>query len=231
MAGVELWVAPLDPGPALRATLLASLAPAERDRAARFRSPDDRRRSAVARGWLRHILAEALGVAPAGVVFAGEPGKPQLAGRDGPCFNVSHAGELVAVAVADGAVGVDIEPVPGPPGTLDAARAACTPAEAEVLARLPAGDRPAAFLRMWTAKEAYLKATGQGLTTAPDHVETGAAWSGVPVAVGDRDSWWVRPVDIHPGYVGAVAARGRGWPVERRSPSSLGSLVRWTEAP
>ena len=197
-------MAPLEVPPADRALLVASLTPPERARADRYRFPADARRFSVARGWLRLVLGAELGIPAPDVTFADTPGKPRLAPAGGPCFNLSHAGELAVIAVSAGAVGVDVEPEASAPAALEAAAIACTPAEAAALDRLPAEDRPLWALRLWTAKEAYLKATGEGLSAAPDQVEIAAPWT-------------VRALCPAPGYVGAVAAEGEDWEVVLRS--------------
>jgi 4'-phosphopantetheinyl transferase len=198
-------VVPLQVPPADRAVLSATLTPAERARADRYRFSADARRFSVARGWLRQVLGAELGIPAAEVTFAYDRrGKPRVAGAGGPCFNLSHAGELAVIAISDGDVGVDIEPETSAPAALEAAAIACTPAEAAALDRLPAEDRAQAALRLWTVKEAYLKATGEGLSVALDQVEIPAPWT-------------VRELRPAPGYVGAVAAQGEAWEIVFRS--------------
>lgn len=197
-------MAPLDDAPA---SLADSLSPAERARAARFKFPDDARRWTAARGWLRHVLGEALGVAPAAVPIPTGPGKPRV---EGVCFNLAHAGELAVIAVADHEVGIDIEPLDAGPAALEAASVACTPEESAFLARLPPEEAAPVFLSWWTAKEAYLKATGEGLAFPPDRVGVLGVERGETVAVritGDPPppQWCVRPIRPAPNYVGAVA--------------------------
>jgi len=216
VVGVDVWVAPLDVGSERLRPLVASLSPAERARAGRYRFPGDARRFSAARGWLRHVLGAELGVDPAAVPLSEGPGKPRLAGGEGLRFNVSHARDLALIAVAACEVGVDVEHArDGPPG-LDAVRLCCTPAEADAIERMPPGERADAFLRRWTAKEAYLKARGLGLAVPPDRVEIGAARAGgaVPVGVTGEPGparWKVRELRPAPGYVGAVAAAGSDW--------------------
>src|SRR5206468_7955653 len=99
----------------------------------------------------------------------------------------------------------------GPAG-LDAVAVACTRAEVAALQGLAPADRPDAFLAIWTAKEAYVKARGVGLAEDPDGIEVGLG-RGAAGEVGST-GWWVRRVDPSPGYLGAVAAQGRDWVVE-----------------
>ncbi|MGH9277024.1 MAG: 4'-phosphopantetheinyl transferase family protein [Acidimicrobiales bacterium] len=197
---VDVWVAPLD-----ISIPRAVLSPAEQRRADAFAFPDDARRYTAAHAWLRHVLAAELGTSPAAVEFDPEPGKPRLAGGAGPSFNLSHAGEVALIAVAAVEVGVDIEPL-GPAQPLEAM---CTPAEREALAAIAMEDRSEAFLRLWTAKEAYLKAIGAGLTVEPDTIEVGLSGDDRPLPGG----WWVRTIRPAPGYIGAVAAPGADWDI------------------
>ena len=217
MATVHVWVAPLVVPDPQYASLVAALSATERERARRYRSADDARRFCVARGWLRHVLGVELGRPSAAVPVTEGPGKPRLLGRTGPCFNLSHAGELAVVAVADFEVGVDVEHCGSGEPALEAAPVACTPVELAALEQLPAGERAEAFLWLWTAKEAYLKARGVGLAVAPDSVEIGLARAGEAGSTG----WWVRALHPAPGYVGAVAAEGADWEVELRHPSKV----------
>jgi 4'-phosphopantetheinyl transferase len=226
-AVVEVWVAPLDVPPETLAVLVASLTPAERARAARFRGPDVARRFSAARGWLRLVLGAALTTAPAEVRLSPDgAGKPRVVPTGRLRFNLSHAGDLALIAVAEHEVGVDVEHVDSGPGGLEAVALACSPAEAAALDGLPPPERPGAFLRLWTAKEAYLKATGVGLATSPATFEVGPADpAGASPVVIDGDTgaahWWVRRLAPVPGYVGAVAAEGRDWVVELRDVGAL----------
>lgn len=226
VAAVHVWVAPLDVASPVLASLVSSLTPAERSRARRYRFTRDAQRFSAARGWLRHVLGAQLGIPPHEVELAEEPGKPRLADAVAPCFNVSHAGNLALLAVAGSEVGVDVEHGGSAWRGLDAAGLALSPPEAAALDRLPPAERAEAFLCRWTAKEAYLKARGLGLSVPPDRVEIGTAPSGPsPVRVTGEPGparWWVRELRPVPAYVGAVAAEGRDWLVRMRSTAELG---------
>ena len=97
-----------------------------------------------------------------------ELGRPSVA-RDMPesarawHFNIAHTEGLVVMAVARvTAVGVDAERADSRP-RLEIARQYFSPVEAAALEALPAADQPGRFQRLWTLKEAYLKATGEGI--------------------------------------------------------------------
>lgn len=223
-AKVDVWVAPLDVAPPVLDRLSAVLSPVERRRAGAYRSASDARRFSAARGWLRHVLGAVLGLEPAAVPVSEGPGKPRLLLGGPPRFNVSHAGDLALVAVASFEVGVDVEDARSGRRWSDLAPVACSPREAAALAGLPEGEQEEAFLAVWTAKEAYLKATGEGLAVPPERVVVGRPAPGGHSAVrvdGGEPRWWVRPVRPAPGYVGAVAAEGTRWAVRLRPTTVL----------
>lgn len=153
------------------AAALALLDGEERAALARARAPLRRLELLHGRALLRRVLAGYAGVAPRDVAFARDRlHKPRAAGPAGaalPAFNVSHAGARLAIAVGrgGGALGVDIEC--GSDGlerdVEGIAAAHFAPRERAQLRAAPAPERLAVFLRLWTLKEALLKAAGTGL--------------------------------------------------------------------
>lgn len=138
------------------------LSPNERERANRFRFNDDRLRFALTRISLRLLLAEELSTDPRMLEFSARNyGKPYLADAPHLNFNVSHSGGLGAIGISkERAIGVDIEHIRGGLDELGLAQAFFSPSEALFLAGLEADERCAAFYRIWTCKEAVLKAYG-----------------------------------------------------------------------
>jgi 4'-phosphopantetheinyl transferase len=146
-------------------SLQASLCPHERRRAERFRFEPHRRRFIVARGRLRQLLAARLGVQPEAVELAyGRNGKPRLLNRD-LHFSVSHCDDVALFAFSKASeVGVDVEAI-RPIREADAIAAQFfSPHEQADYAALAARDKPFAFLRCWTRKEALAKALGDGFS-------------------------------------------------------------------
>ena len=154
-------------------------------RTARYRHAVDRDRARAGRGLLRRLLAGYLGTSPAALAIGtGEFGKPQLAGdANGPtiAFNASGSTHLAIFAFACGAaVGVDIEAfatAPGAPGklllsprTVQSMATRFAADEAALIRGLPEAEAAAAFLRLWTCKEACLKCRGTGLQTPLDEI-------------------------------------------------------------
>jgi 4'-phosphopantetheinyl transferase len=186
----------------------------ERARAARHASPEQGRRFAMARAVLRSVLAEAHGVAPDELVLGTEArGRPLIVPRDGrrpPDFNLSHAGNwaLIAVAPPGWRVGVDVEWTGREVDCLAMARSMFSPAEVAGLAGLAGAERRAEFFRLWTAKEAYVKADGAGVAGLRGvRVEVATARSSAPSA-GFPAALPVSWFEAAPGYCGALVVAG-----------------------
>ena len=143
------------------ATLLSE---AERRRAARFHFEPDRQAYIAAHALKRRMLCDVAGGAPGDWEFATEPGgKPVVAGGHGPHFSLSHSHGLVACALShDVPLGIDIEPI-GRRAPLGVAQTFFSIDERAWLFDLPPAERPLGFFRLWTLKEALIKATGKGL--------------------------------------------------------------------
>lgn len=198
------WAPPIDPATA--PALVGLLDPAERERLDRFRRAADRARYLAAHALGRLVLAEATGTAPAELAFdrtcrcGAQHGKPTLPG--GPQFSLTHAGDLVGLAVHDDPVGVDVEQVRPLTDLAAMAEHVCSPAEAVADAD--------AFFTLWTRKEALLKATGDGLSTPMSSITLGpagvAGWTGGGAPEGPV---WLHDLDPPaPGYRAAVAGLG-----------------------
>lgn len=220
---LHLYRVRLDAPPVAPNDLAGLLSPAESERGARFHFERDRLRHETSTGLLRLLLGTLLGRDPAGLVFeTGAHGKPALA--TGPAFNVSHSGHWWLCGVAlDGRVGVDVE-VHRPLG--DLAHLARTTFHADETARVLAGhtdeDRHAAFFRVWSRKESFIKAVGMGLayplTGFIVSAEPEPARALIEVCDPDDDAarWQMRSVTWEPGLAAAVAWDRPGAPVEWR---------------
>jgi 4'-phosphopantetheinyl transferase len=142
----------------------------ERARRARFVFARDRCDFAAAHLLLRRVLSVHEDRRPQDWTFVtGRNGKPMLdGGVDDPpglSFNLAHTRGLVACVVAGGLdVGIDVEQIHRGVNNLDVARHYLAPTELTDLERCPVNARAEYFARIWTLKEAYLKATGEGIS-------------------------------------------------------------------
>jgi 4'-phosphopantetheinyl transferase len=147
--------------------LRRNLTPTEQLAATDFYFERDRRRYIAGRAGLRQALASVLDIQPHAVEFCyGKFGKPELAKRGANWlhFNFSHSGDWALLALAAGRpVGVDIERVRSVPDMLTLVARFFSSAESHILRNSSPVERPTIFFRLWTCKEAFLKATGAGL--------------------------------------------------------------------
>lgn len=216
---VHVWAVALDPAPARLASLAACLSLDERDRAERFRFPGLRARFTAARGHLRTVLGNYLHLDPARLEFAYHSrGKPSLTGQgEGQIhFNLAHSQDLALIAVTRaGELGVDVERIRPMRDAEAIAQRFFSPREAEAFRRVPAEARDAAFFSLWTRKEAWLKATGDGIAESLAKIEVAFLPEETPrvlAIAGDAvagEAWSLCPLNPVDGFVGALAIRCR----------------------
>ena len=221
---VDVWIVPLGVGFDYAQSQWELLSADERARADRFAFEKDRRRFVVGRGALRHILASYVAGRPDEVRFAyGEHGKPMLANSsevEGIQFNASGSGDLAVCAVTIGKrLGIDIElcrPIADDVFVEDC----LAPEERDAYFALSSDKRPGFFYRIWTLKEAYLKATGVGLSV-PVSAVTVSCLSGESVRfVADAGApdgganWTLVEFEPSPNYIGALVVAGQGRTVQ-----------------
>lgn len=95
-----------------------------------------------------------------------EHGKPYIANQNSHCslqFNLSHSKDLIALAIANTAIGVDVENISRPIDPLPLAKRYFTVDEYNLIRKLSKNAQRNKFLQIWTLKEAYVKACGKGL--------------------------------------------------------------------
>lgn len=149
----------------------AWLAPDEMLRARRFHFDRDRDRYVRGRGFLRLVLGQVCTMSPADLVFGtGAQGKPFLPDHT-LAFNLSHSCDLAVLAVSQaGPVGIDVEFIDRKADIAGLAQTCLTDSEQAVLDVLPDTARAARFFAFWTAKEARMKLTGEGMSLPPREI-------------------------------------------------------------
>ncbi len=165
-SAVQIWFLATDTldADAVRAAE-ETLSADERTRANRFRFSEDRRDYVVAHDLLRRALSQLESIPPADWVFdAGEHGKPFVSSSD-LTFSLSHTRGFVACAASRQVrLGLDVERVDRAVNDTEIAERVFARSEAEALERMPHDQRAPRFMELWTLKEAYVKATGLGLS-------------------------------------------------------------------
>lgn len=196
---------------------MALLGPEERRRAGRFRFERDRATYVLAHAAWRVLLGRCLGVAATEVPLGfAASGQPQLAGT-GWATSLSHSGTRVLLAAARAeALGVDIECRSARTRLDTLAEEICTPAELACVRGLTEAGREQALLRLWTRKEALLKALGLGLRQPPSSF---AAPAGLRIDL---------PGGFGPACVVHELAAGAGWSGAWAAPAGVVQMV-WQE--
>ncbi|HIK10029.1 MAG TPA: 4'-phosphopantetheinyl transferase superfamily protein [Oscillatoriaceae cyanobacterium M33_DOE_052] len=218
---VHIWRANLDLNQEQIEVLLETLSPQEQERAKRFHFTHDWRHFIAARGILRNILASYVGMAPEKLHFGyGDRGKPYLETTSAGGmvqFNVSHSQGTALYAVTLGSnIGIDLEAI-RPIDHHNLAKRFFSPTEAATLAQLPPELQQTAFFRAWTSKEAYLKATGEGLAGGLGSVEISINPDSPPqlLNIGGNpyltERWSLQELNPGPGFTAAVAVEGPIW--------------------
>ncbi len=196
------------------------LSDAERARAARFVFEHDRIRFISAHAGLRLVLGTLLDIEASAVTLIDDRhGKPRLAGsRPALFFNLSHSHGVAAVAVSRSfEVGLDIEMLR--PADLSGVVSFFSDGEQAALARLPRTARTSCAFAAWTRKEAFVKATGFGLTIPLESFDVSVDPGEPPRLLRIADApeeaanWQLVHFIPADGYVGTVAARALGWRV------------------
>ena len=198
------------------AQLCAAEAVLEQNELARFAKMSFpwRTRSIIARATLRYLLGERLDISPQDLFFVyGANGKPALApGLEGSIsFNLAHSGDLAVVAIGQGApIGVDLEEAREEINHELLAPDIFSSRELARFRVLPTDKSKGAFYRAWTCKEAFVKATGEGVARSFQSIEIEVGqekavrmtrippeWTSVP--------WSLTQLETSPGFAGALA--------------------------
>lgn len=185
----------------------------ERARLARLRLAPVRREALVARLLLRHALSACRPRPPQDWRYLrGVYGRPRVADAPELSFSLSHCAGLVGCLVAPGGrVGLDLEPAARDTAELWNARTLAPDELAALLAQAPE-RRDQAFLRSWTLKEAYAKASGRGLSLPFDRIAFAPEGEGAPRLRRERaatPAWRFWSFGLDGAYLGAIALRRR----------------------
>ncbi|MBW5470309.1 4'-phosphopantetheinyl transferase superfamily protein [Brevibacillus formosus] len=215
---VHIWLTSVQAWEHRMQELEDDLSAEELDKRARFHFHADRERYVVAHGLLRRMTGRYQGISPRAVQWeCNSNGKPFLCGPSSDSealfFNLSHSHELVAVAFSrDRLLGVDVEHLRHIP-EMEQLMSYFHPVEREQILRLSSEERQQAFFDCWTRKEAFVKATGEGLSRPLDSFfmekqDGSFTVNGDGVRSGEWKVYGFTPVR---GYAGAVAI-GTGRP-------------------
>ena len=213
---VHVWQFPLTVSDSEFPACAEGLSEDERARAGKFRIEKDARRFVVARASMRFILAEYVHSAARDLRFVySKYGKPSLADPVTEIrFNLSHAGESAILGITRSRnIGVDIEAVNRNVECDKLAKRFFSTHERAWLRHLPEEERSRCFFRIWTCKEAFLKAQGFGLTRSLDSFDIDLS-SGTARLLATRPDareaqlWSLIEIETSPQHAAAVAVEG-----------------------
>jgi 4'-phosphopantetheinyl transferase len=213
---IHLWRIDLDSPPAASvAQARTLLTPEEILRADRFVRPEHQARFALVRGTLRQVLGHYTGTDPKTIALAeNEFGKPSLKEFPSIKFNVSHTDPVALIGVnLEHEIGVDVESTQPRDAWQKIVKRYFTEDEISQLFALDEAEGLTGFYRLWTLKEAYMKARGRGLSwgldkfsmRGADGQECGVDWDLNDEAAADK--WVLELVDVGSGATGALATR------------------------
>jgi 4'-phosphopantetheinyl transferase len=213
---VHVWAGELEVPQVSLAGFAATLSKSEQDRAARFHFERHRHRFIVGRGMLRVLLSRYLRCDPRTLEFTyGVAGKPRLPHRPNEAalqFNLAHSDDLALIALTRGGqVGIDVERIRPLRDAEELVARFFSPREHQAFKRLDEDKKPAAFFSLWTRKEAWLKATGEGIAHSLHLVEVSfvenepARLLTVPSSLDQGLSWSLLDLRPAPGFAAALA--------------------------
>jgi 4'-phosphopantetheinyl transferase len=212
---VQVWLIPADLPAAELAELAAVLDDGERARAAALLSPVQRALFVAGHGAARRLLGSRLGLPPTAICWRyGPNGKPAPDAPAGPQVNLSHSGGFAMLALAARRpVGVDLQRLRPEQDVVRLAARFYPPAEARyVAAGADRAERADRYIRLWTRKEACVKAAGGRLVPGLRLPVHGAAPVAVPPPAGPPagycSGYLVHDLPAPDGYRAAVAAAG-----------------------
>jgi 4'-phosphopantetheinyl transferase len=212
---IEIWRVRHPEGAPAPAGARSVLSPAELERAGRYHRDVHRQRFLAVHAALREILGAALGVAPAAVAYElGPHGKPRLSGAGEVHFNLSDTEGCALIALGThGPLGVDVERHRSDRSLADVAERFFSEAEVRALRALEPSQQTAGFYRVWTRKEAYVKALGAGLSLGLSTFDVsldpgaGARLLATRPDPAEARRWQLFDLDVGPQHSAALVVR------------------------
>ena len=216
---IHLWWISLDVTDENLQTFIFLLSESEKIKADRFKFPQHQRRYQAVHGILRIILGRYLKLDPAQINFThSDRGKPYLTDDCNPLnlqFNLSHSENMAIVGISrDRRIGVDLEKMRSMENAEQLAQRFFCASEHRLLTQAIPEERDKLFFQLWTAKEAYLKATGEGISGGLNQVEIALN----PLRFINLPNWYLQSFEFNPDddhhYWAAIAVEGKGETIE-----------------
>jgi len=207
---IHLWTASLDVSAEQLERLQSVLSAEERKRVSYFKFESTQDSYIVTQAVLRMLLSSYLEINPSNVkTGARKKGKPYLMNDPSLCFNLSHSHDLcVYVFSYDSEVGIDLEKIRDLPDIEQLIEKNFTSREKQYLLKDP-DNKLSRFFQFWTFKEAYLKATGEGMLLTPENLEFSTENGIIKLQSGkygfDETNWKFTGFSREENYIGTLA--------------------------
>jgi 4'-phosphopantetheinyl transferase len=228
---VYVWCANLNSPDISIGQMAQVLSVDELRRAERFHFLEHRNQFITAHALLRKLLANYTNIEADRISFEyGKNGKPFLSEKfsnEKIRFNLSRSNGYAIFAFAyDREIGVDIEYVKEFADMDKVAEQVFSPEDNAVLRSFAKIEKKEAFFTFWSRKEAYLKAIGEGFSSASDTIDISSYTIGGSIFIyskGDsvaKNCWTIQDLRPLPGFVAASAVEGTGavhhcWQIHR----------------
>jgi 4'-phosphopantetheinyl transferase len=216
-ATADVWVVPIRASRELVDELKQTLSSDELERALRFRAGEHRDLFIAGRAILRTLLSSYAQARPESLGFRyGSKGKPYLRDHPDLQFNLSHSGGLAVYAVGVDELGIDVESIKPSTDWRKISVRFFSPREVEELEKLDASQHLSGFFSCWTRKEAYIKATGEGLSSPLDKFYAGAQPSRAEGPIdedGKPHQWYFKDLRLGDEHAGAIVTRFEQCPI------------------
>jgi len=183
---------------------------AEQGHAEKMRTDALRKRYVIVHGRLRRVLADILNEPPEKIRLAkAEHGKPYLADTPELAFNLSHSADAMVIAVGKNCrLGVDIEQCKARTSLAGLVNKCFGEEEIAYWQQLPDAEKTRQFYRFWTRKEAFVKATGRGISLGLNRCvvnpENPAEFLSVPEDYAPAAQWRIFDLTLNQPVCGAL---------------------------
>ena len=214
---VHLWIADLRKWKSHSQHLRSLLSDDENIRLDRLKINDKKNEFLCSRGILRIILSYYLTKNPSNLPILNSPaGKPFVPGTEVQ-FNISHSKDYLLCGISSGErIGLDIQEIYTISSIDSIIKNYFNPNEVSYLRSLKSSEIfKDQFFAIWTAKEAYFKAVGDGIRESfnkfiliPDSADTQNFILDIPGSERERSKWTIKSLEIAQGYFAAVAYEG-----------------------
>ncbi|MDJ0519440.1 MAG: 4'-phosphopantetheinyl transferase superfamily protein [Trichodesmium sp. MO_231.B1] len=210
---VHIWSTNLKLLPSQIEELSTILSSDEIERANKFYFERDKNRFIIARGKLRKILSRYLNIEPEKLQFTySDRGKPYLTDTS-ILFNLSHSQDLALYAITQvNSIGIDLEYIRPMNDAENLAKRFFSHQEYNLISQLPPQKQQETFFKLWTCKEAYLKATGDGLAGGLEKVEISlnpVEFFSINQDIKETARWYLHQFIPQPNYIAAVVVAGK----------------------